>query len=300
MTQLRLVVLYAIVTIIWSTTWYGIKLQTNGTHVAVSVGLRFAVASLLLFAYLLAIRQHRVGGRALRGILLQGFLFFGLGYLLEYAGTEYLTSGLVALIFSAVTIFNILNEWAWFGIRPAPATLVAAGIGVLGLALIFSGELAAPDTWPLLKGGLLVLAGAFMASCGNVIGGRLLTTGTSVVALNTYAMMTGAVVSLAWATAGGHWDSWNITPSWVGAMFYLAIFGSVIAFGLYFMILREIGASRAGYVAVAVPAFALLISTFMENYQWSWTAAAGLALVVTGNGLVLRIRAERNAAIQEN
>lgn len=299
MTQARLVFLYAVVTVIWSTTWYGIKLQTNGTHVAISVGLRFAVASLLLFAYLLATRQHRVPAPAMRGILLQGFMFFGVGYLFEYAGTEYLTSGLVALIFSAVTLFNILNEWAWFGIRPARATLLAAGVGILGLGLIFAKELSGPDPAALMIGGLLVLAGAYMASCGNVLGGRLLTSGTSVVALNTYAMMTGAAVSLAWATLGGHWGSWIITPDWLAAMLYLAIFGSVVAFGLYFLILREIGASRAGYVAVAVPAFALLVSTFLENYHWNWLAAAGLFLVIAGNALVLRIRAERNAAIKE-
>lgn len=299
MSQLRLIMLYGMTTLIWSTTWYGIKLQTNGTHVSVSVGIRFAVASLLLFAYLLATRQHRVPAPAMRGILLQGFAFFGLCYLLEYAGMQFLTSGLVAVVFSVITIFNILNEWIFLKRRPANATLLAAVAGIAGLLLIVSREFDSSSSVDLLKGVLLVLSAAYMGSIGNVLGGRLLTSGTSVVSLNTYAMMAGSAVSLAWATFGGHWGSWVITPTWTVAMFYLAIFGSVTAFGMYFMILREIGPSRAGYVAVAVPAFALLISTFMENYEWSVSAVLGLGLVLLGNGLILRIRAERNAPLSK-
>lgn len=295
--NLRVILLFASVILIWSTTWYGIKLQTNGTPPALSVGVRFTIASLLLFAWLLATRQHRIGRKALGLVLLQGLAFFGVTYVLEYSAMQYLTSGLAALLFSTTILFNLLNEALWLHRRPAPATLLAATMGIVGLALIFGREWnAQTDFHALLTGSALMFAAAFVASLGNVLGSRLLASGTSVVTLNTYAMMAGAVFSLLWGSAIDGWDAFNPTPVWSGATIYLAIVGSVLAFGLYFTLLREAGPSRAAYATVAVPAFALLISTFLEDYAWSFANAAGLVLVILGNALILRVREIKSAA----
>lgn len=289
--NLRVILLFASVILIWSTTWYGIKLQTNGTPPAISVGLRFTLASLLLFAYLLATRQHRIEWRALRLVLLQGLAFFGVTYVLEYSAMQYLTSGLAALLFSTTILFNLLNEALWLRRTPAPATLLAAAMGIAGLTLIFGKEWhTQPDFDALLTGSALMFAAAFVASLGNVLGSRLLSSGTSIVTLNTYSMLAGAVFSLVWGSAVDGWATFDPSPVWLGATVYLAIFGSVVAFGLYFTLLREVGPSRAAYATVAVPAFALLISTFLEDYAWTSANAAGLLLVLLGNALILRVR----------
>ena len=52
--------------------------------------------------------------------------------------------------------------------------------------------------------------------------------------------------------------------------------------------LRRIGPARAGYVTVVFPLLALLISTFVEGYQWTVPAIAGLAMVLAGNVVVMR------------
>lgn len=295
--NLRVILLFAGVILIWSTTWYGIKLQINGTPPALSIGLRFSIASLLLFAYLLATRQHHIQWNALRLVLLQGLAFFGITYLLEYSAMQYLTSGLAALLFSTTILFNLLNEALWLRRRPAPATLLAATMGVVRLALIFGKEWnAQADFRALVTGSAMMFAAAFVASLGNVLGSRLLSTGTSVVTLNTYSMMAGAVFSLFWGSAIDGWEGFDPSPVWLGATVYLALVGSVLAFGLYFTLLREAGPSRAAYATVAVPAFALLISTLLEDYTWTLANAAGLVLVVMGNALILRVRETKSAA----
>jgi drug/metabolite transporter (DMT)-like permease len=83
--------------------------------------------------------------------------------------------------------------------------------------------------------------------------------------------------------------SWSFDPrsAYVLSLLYLAAFGSVIAFGAYLTLLGKIGAARAGYVGVAVPVVALLLSSVFEHYQWTPTALAGVALCVAGNVLVL-------------
>jgi drug/metabolite transporter (DMT)-like permease len=70
-------------------------------------------------------------------------------------------------------------------------------------------------------------------------------------------------------------------------LIYLAVFGSILAFGSYLTLVGRIGADKAAYAAVLFPVIALGISTLFENYQWSSRAVFGFALVLLGNYIVL-------------
>ena len=63
--------------------------------------------------------------------------------------------------------------------------------------------------------------------------------------------------------------------------------GTIFNFGAYLKLVANIGADKASYVNVFTPVVALLISTFFENYQWSWTGLFGVVLIIVGNVLVL-------------
>ena len=69
----------------------------------------------------------------------------------------------------------------------------------------------------------------------------------------------------------------------------MGVVGSFIAFSVYFTLLGRIGAARTGYTTVMYPVVALLVSTFAENYRWTVIAALGVAAVLIGNVLVLRV-----------
>jgi drug/metabolite transporter (DMT)-like permease len=71
------------------------------------------------------------------------------------------------------------------------------------------------------------------------------------------------------------------------SLVYLAVFGSILAFGSYLTLVGRIGADKAAYAAVLFPVIALGISTIFENYQWSLHAVFGFALVLFGNYIVL-------------
>lgn len=84
----------------------------------------------------------------------------------------------------------------------------------------------------------------------------------------------------------------SITFDWsvpyIISLVYLAIFGSVIAFGSYLSLLGKIGADKAGYVSVIIPIFALVLSTIFEDYQWSAVALIGVVFITIGNIMILR------------
>jgi drug/metabolite transporter (DMT)-like permease len=75
-------------------------------------------------------------------------------------------------------------------------------------------------------------------------------------------------------------------------LIYLAVFGSVIAFGSYLTLLGRIGLDRAAYVTVLFPVIALLLSTIFEDLQWGVPQLLGVVLILLGNAVVLTKKGE--------
>lgn len=75
--------------------------------------------------------------------------------------------------------------------------------------------------------------------------------------------------------------------SYLGPMLYRTIFGSVVAFGCYILLIGRIGADYAAYVMLLMPVVALILSTFFEDYLWSPNAVFGIIIVLIGNLIIL-------------
>ena len=111
--------------------------------------------------------------------------------------------------------------------------------------------------------------------------------GIPVLEANAVGMSYGALFTLIIVVARGIPFEFVWTPSYLGALFYLAFFASIIGFGAYLTLIERIGADRAAYTGVLFPIVALGVSTFLENYQWTASAVIGVLLVLAGNLLVL-------------
>ena len=108
--------LYMTATLIWGSTWLGIKLQLAQVPPILSVGYRFCLASIILLIYCVITQKPLSFPRRDHTFMaVQGFSLFGLGYIMSYLATSYLTSGLVAVIFSTILMWNILNLRLFMG-----------------------------------------------------------------------------------------------------------------------------------------------------------------------------------------
>jgi drug/metabolite transporter (DMT)-like permease len=81
--------------------------------------------------------------------------------------------------------------------------------------------------------------------------------------------------------------SMDWTIGYLGPMLYLTLFGSIVAFGCYMLLIGRIGAEYAAYVTLLMPIIALILSTLFEGYLWSANAVIGVALVLAGNLIIL-------------
>ena len=281
-------VLYITATLIWGSTWLGIKMQLTQVPPILSVAYRFCLASVILLIYCIITNKTLFFSRRDHTFMaVQGFSLFGLGYIMSYLATSYLTSGLVAVIFSTILMWNILNL-RLFMKQPVAWRAFSGGVlGLIGICIVFWHDLSAFTATRGLIGLIIALLGAYLASIGNVVGSRNAKRGVPVTQANVYGMAYGALLCIAIHFGFGGELSMDWTFGYLGPMLYLTVFGSVVAFGCYMLLIGRIGADHAAYVMLLMPVVALILSTFFEEYQWSANAVLGVIVVLVGNLVIL-------------
>jgi len=281
--------LFCISTLIWGSTWLAIKFQLGVVSPDVSVAYRFALAAVMLGAWCLVTnRTLRFDLRTHGFIALQGVLLFGFNYVGVYWAERYATSGLVAVLFSTIVFMNPVGAHWLFGTSVTLRTLVAAGLGVAGVTLLFVPELIeARHGGDVALGIALGLGSTVIASSGNMAAMRNQRAGVPVLGSTAWGMLYGAVAAgLIAVVTGAPWTIDTRAPYLV-SLAYLALFGSVIAFASYLTLLKLVGPGPASYVGVATPVVAMIASTLFEGYRWTPLAACGVVLVIAGNWITL-------------
>ncbi len=275
---------------IWGSTWLAITFQLGHVPPAVSVAYRFGLAALLLFGWCLHRRLPlRYDAAAHFGFAAQGALLFGLNYVLVYLAEQEISSGLVALIFSTMVFLNIGATRVFFATPIRRATIVGAVFGFGGVVLVLLPELrSTANRGDVLLGASLAGVSTLSASLGNIVAARNQQRGRPIIQANAFGMLYGAALVALYALARGQPFTFEFTTPYVASLLYLALFGSIVAFGAYLTLVGRIGADRAGYTAAAVPIVAILLSTFFEGLQWHPSTLAGVTLTIAGTLLVLR------------
>ncbi|MGF6773969.1 drug/metabolite transporter (DMT)-like permease [Paraburkholderia sp. GAS199] len=277
--------LYAVTVLIWGTTWLAIKWQLGTVPPPVSIAWRFWIAAVVLFALLRLMRRPIWPPRAAwRYLVAQGLALFCLNFLCFYYAEQTVPSGLVAVVFSIAPLMNSLNGRLFMGRPLQPTAIAGALLGLLGIVCLFVQQMAGHTTNHAEWVGLAVaFLGTLCFSAGSLLSSRMQSMGLHPFATNSWAMMIGASILTVGSLVAGY--SFDIEPTvrYVGALGYLAIFGSVIGFTAYLMLVGRIGPERAAYCTVLFPIVALAASTVFEGYQWSALAVFGLVLVLAGN-----------------
>lgn len=279
-------------TLAWGTTWYAITLQFGVVDPVISVVYRFAIAAAALFAWCAlrkeTVRLTRPQHLAAFGV---GLFTFGANYPLVYWAEERVASAVVAVVFAALAFVNLIVFRIAFSQRSPLLAWLAALCGLSGVALLSWEEVAAADFGARALVGIIMTLGAVvLASFGNVFARRGEMIGVSVASLTAWAMAYGAGwLAIAATLSGTPWRV-DLSANYVLSLFYLAGVGSVLAFLLYYGLARRRGFTTASYISALTPPVAMLVSTVFEAKSWGWLALGGVALVLVGQGLLLRAR----------
>ena len=283
-------ILYLGVILFWGSSWFAIKFQLGLVPEAVSIAYRFYLASFILLIFCIFFKKKfKFKLHQIKWFILQGFFLFSLNYYFIYLGTNYIKTGLVAVIFSTVTIFVLINGYIFFKEKINNNVLIGALVGIIGLILIFYKELQQYSfNNNIIIGIVLNLIGTYSASIGMLISQRNQNNSMPLVQNNTISMFIGASFVLLIAGLTGNEINFDYNIKFISSLFYLSIIGSVLGFGFYLKLLNNIGAGKASYVNVITPVLALSISTVYENFTWDLVNSLGLFLVIFGNIIIFR------------
>jgi drug/metabolite transporter (DMT)-like permease len=287
---MRNLLFYVATVFIWGSTWIAIKFQLGTVDPMLSVGYRFSLAAILLLLWCRIRRLPMRFSATEHGfIALQGIFLFSLNYLLFYIAEFQLTSGLAAVVFSTILLMNMVNGAIFLKSPLDMKVFAGAFLGLFGVALVFKPEIASFSLDHAgLRGILLCLLATFSASLGNILSARNQKHKLPIIQTNAFGMGYGALLMLFVAWLSGRPLTIETTPLYLGSLFYLAIFGSIIAFGCYLSLIGTIGADRAAYATLLFPLVALAISTVWEGYHWTGSAVTGMILILSGNFLMLQ------------
>ncbi|MET1080609.1 MAG: drug/metabolite exporter YedA [Pseudomonas sp.] len=273
---------FAALYLIWGSTYLAIRIGVESWPPLLMAGIRFLLAGGLMYGWLRWRGVPNPTAQEWRGAGMIGFLLLACGNggvtVAEHQGVA---SGVAALVVASVPLFTLLFGLFW-GLRNTKLEWAGIVLGLLGIALLNLGSnlQASP------AGAALILFATAAWSFGSVWGKSLtLPQGPMGSAAQ---MLVGGVVLLGGSLLSGErLEQWPTAAGW-GALAYLVLFGSIIAFSSYLYLLKHVRPAAATSYAYVNPVVAVLLGIVFAGEQVGpeeWLAMAVIISAVVLIGL---------------
>ena len=295
---MRARIVWLLLCAIWGSTWLFIKLGLRDLPPVSFAGIRFVIASLILLA-IVAIRRRPIPRAPADWALIAvtGVFAFTINYGLVFWGEQYISSGLAALLQTTIPAFGLLI--AHLHLPQERLTLVnvcGVVLGIVGVGVIFSNQLSVEGTLALWGSAAIVL-GAFCAAYSNVLikarGGHL-----DPALMAAGQMICGLIPLLVVGIlTEGSPLRFNWTPLAIVSLFYLVLVGSVIAFMLYYWLVRNMDVTKTMMIALVTPLIAVILGMIVLDERLSWRTVLGGACIMLGIGLIVLRRIKERARV---
>jgi len=268
--------------VIWGTTWLVIKIGLDGIPPFLGVGLRFIAAGAILLS-IGFIKDGRVSFsfRLFKLSLIIGILMFTLSYSAVYWAEQYISSGMASIMFSTLPLYVaafaaliLKNERLNF------LRIIGMFVGVAGTVLIFSENLTA-QSFTEFKALLAVFVSPISAAIAVVITKKYIHNFNRFL-LNGGSMLVGGIITLLihYLFESGIPLIWNMTS--IGALVYLTLLGSALAFSIFFWMLLHVEATTLSFVTIVSPVVALFLGYIILSENFSGLQLIGSVIVISG------------------
>lgn len=267
---------YIVVIMVWSTTPLGVKWSSVGMSPVAGAFGRILLAALLgwLLARMLgvAVPWHR---RAVKVYAISNIGVF-VGLLSVYFGAQFMPSGLISILYGLSPVISALLSRFLLDEPPfSVSKWLAMGLGLAGLVVVFRHEIL------LLNGNFLGFAlvlfsvfcfcvsGVLIKREGPVLHPLAQTVGTLMMATVLYGVV-AAMLGL---------EIESLQPRTIGAILYLALFGSFIGFFCYFYVLKHMAASTVALTTLVTPVLALTLGAVLNGETITPSLVIGAAMI---------------------
>lgn len=282
------ILVWLILCLIWGTTWLFIKIGLVDLPPLTFASLRFILALFvvgsIIFVKNIPLPKTRDQWKLL---LITGILQFSINYSLVFWSELYISSGLAAVLQAMITVFGLGLAAIYLPEEKITWLKIAAlGIGITGVAVIFIEQLQVNDVMAF-AGCVAIVIGAFAAAYASILtkskGGNLHPA-----TLVFGQMLCGIlpIIITAFLKEGNPFDHEYSTMAIISVV-YLAVFGTVISFWLYYWLLDKVESTKAMTIALVTPFVAVICgSVFLDEELPPQTIFGGI-LILASVGLIV-------------
>jgi drug/metabolite transporter (DMT)-like permease len=279
---------FAFLCTVWGTTWVAIKISLEGLPPFGGAALRFTIALALLFLYA---RLNKISLKMNRKnfvvVAFSAFLMYPIDYGLIYWGEQYLSAGVTAIFFATFPLFT--GIWATFLFRNEKFhwnKFIGLTLAIVGIAIVFLDQLLITQfERTVIMGTLAIILGAAGGSMSVVIIKKYLT-GVNSVSLSFHQMLQGVIYLMFFSLVAENYSDFHPNLRVILAVIYLGLFGSAIAFALYYWLLQKVSAITLSLIIYITPIVAIVVDYFMFDQVIEIRAIIGMLIIFSGIAFV--------------
>ena len=288
---------------IWGTTWIFIKIGLEDLPPISFAAFRFILA-LLILAVVIFFQKIPLPKtkRDWKLIGLTGVLQFSINYSLVFWSEQYISSGLAAVLQAMITVFGL--ALAWIHLPAEKITLVkvfAVLLGITGVATIFIEQLQVNSVWAF-AGCAAIVVGAYAAAHASILikkfGGNLHPAGL------VFGQMACGILPLILYGLIKEGNPLNFNWTWkaVICVLYLSLFGTIVAFWLYYWLLNKVESTKAMMISLVTPLVAVVIGWVVLGEQLPPQTILGGILILASIGLIIfrkKLKPQESSTLNE-
>jgi drug/metabolite transporter (DMT)-like permease len=281
------ILIFIALCLIWGSTWLAIKIGLEGSPPFLGAGFRFAISTafLLLISVLSGGFDITFRGK-LRQVIIAGILIYPIPYGLVYWGSQYVESGMAAVLFAIMPFFvAILANKYLPSERLTVLKLFGMGLGFGGILIIFADNMGARGILGVL--GMAAVSGSSLFSAIGTIYSKKYFNDIDPLAMTAFQSFIGAVVLTIIGFAFESVADYRFDARTIGSLFYLGILGTAAAFTLYFYALKKMETTNLAMIAFITPVVALILGVIFRNEIFDLLSIIGSLMVILGVFIVV-------------
>ena len=278
---------WAAVCFFWGTTYLAISVGLETFEPTLFAGLRFVVAGGVLFFVMARQRNVRLPiGREWVDLGVTGLMLLGVGNGAVVWAEQWVPSGVAALLVATSPFWAALDRMQKDGERVSLRGLVGMAVGFGGLALmvgphLFGGEV----NGKYVLGVIIIQVGCFFWQAGSVYAKRRPTGVSPLMASAVQMLWAGAALTLL-GTLAGEWGGMRFSARSAGALAYLVVFGSIVAYSAYMYAIQKLPLPLVSTYSYVNPLVALVLGWLVLSEPLGWREGAAALVILLGVALV--------------
>jgi drug/metabolite transporter (DMT)-like permease len=293
---------FAIIYFVWGSTFLAIRIGVHELPPFLFAAMRFAVAGLVLYGWMIAQGGRSPSRREWGSAFLLGLLIFVFDYGLLFWAEQRVPSGVAAVMLGTIPAFMALSEIVLLRTQKLTVRLaVALVIGLGGVVVLTSRSLNLGGAPIDRVGAAALLFAAISWSVASALSRKLPLPESKV--MSSGAQMLAGGVLLAAASAGlgefSNFHPWAVSRAAWLSLLYLIVFGSVIGFTAYVWLLHHESPTKVGTYAYVNPVVAVFVGYFLGGEALGVRTILGMVFVLTSVLMITTARAKKQPVMME-